>query len=70
MASCCVFSGLYDVEQFEKGICPSIRTESSGVLQFDLYLSDSPFTCVIIGRYRWILEEVEDVVPALDESIL
>ena len=63
-------SGLYDGEQIEECICPSIGTEGARVLHLNLDLSDSPFTCIIIGRYRRVLEEVEDVVPALDESIL
>ena len=63
-------SGLYDGEQVKKGICSFVGTESARVLHFDLDLSDSPFTCIIIRRYRRILKEVEDIVPALDETFL
>ena len=54
----------------KKGICSFVGTESARVLHFDLDLSDSPFTCIIIRRYRRILKEVEDIVPALDETFL
>ena len=60
----------YDREQVEESISSFIGTESPRVLHFDLDLPDSSLTCIVIRRYRRILKKVEDVVPAIDESVL
>ena len=60
---------LNDGEQVEECICALVGTECAGVLHLDLDLPDAPFTC-IIWRYRRVFKEVEDLVPAFDESFL
>ena len=51
-----------------EGISAGVRTEATGYFLFDLEFAYSPLGAVVVRWYCRILKEVEDIVPASDDS--
>ena len=51
-----------------EGIGTCVGTEATGYFLFDLEFADPAFRGIIVRGYGRVLQKVEDVIPAFDQS--
>ena len=61
--------GFDDGMQIHKRVGAEVRAKASGVLELDFEFSDAAFGSVVVWRYGRVPEEVEYIIPALEQSV-